>query len=73
MKLDDILATINNVSYENVEEVVIPTKDLVDLRRAILNLQESLRLEKVAHRKTQSEAMGILANQYLVERFEDYA
>jgi len=74
MKLDDILATINNVSYENVDEVIIPTKDLVTLRREVINLQESLRQSKAAHREATAVGMRLMAEQMedTVAHFDEY-
>jgi len=81
MEIDNILKTINQVDYENVEEVIIPTADLVSLRKEIVYLRSSLAIvkDKLTIANTEvtrvtAESLKILVNRAdTVARFDTYA
>jgi len=74
MKLDQILKTINTLSYEGVDETIVPTKDLITLRREVLKLQEELKQSKAAHREATAVGMRLMAEQMedTIPRFDEY-
>ena len=80
MTIDKMIGIINSLDYDNVEECIIPVKDLLILRRHILALRKDkveldvkLRQEINDHNKTRSEAMKILAkDEILLTRFDTY-
>ena len=73
MDINKILKTINQVDYEAVEEVVIPTKDLVKLRMEILLLRDTITTTKKELLKTRAEALKIMSREHLTPRFQEYA
>ena len=73
MKIDHILKTINTISYESIDEVVVPTEHLVTLRREVISLREQLRLAKINANNARAEGLKILANTHLTRQFEEYA
>jgi len=63
MKLDNILGIINNLDYENIEDVEVPVAHLVKLRAEIVKLNVELKRTSIAHREAVAVGMKLMAEQ----------
>ena len=71
--IDDILGIINNISYQNISETIVYTKDLVRLREEVLKLRANLDTAKRQRSEAIADGLKVLSqSDMFITRFDSY-